>query len=482
LDVVYVSHTPTGWRALQFPATILCTIGLAACTREAPSLASTPPDRAAPRPETAELSRFSVPLAYDFSTMIQLVERAVPKTFGSLDSIRMIGTDERRHYAFAAQRGPFTAFAEGRELHLRATVAYEARGYYKPVIGPTISAGCGNADSRPRIVLELATPLTLTENWHLASRARLVRLEPASALPRDRCDVGILHRDVTDQVVSAARSALVEHLPDIDRKVAAVNLQDRFTEWWALLATPIQLADGVWLVLGPERLRMGRVSGRERVLSVPVSLDARPRVVTGAQPPAVETIPLPPLGHDTVSNGFHILLDGDVDYGTASRALTDAFGQKTITEGGRRIRVERVAVLPASKGQLALALTFSGDAKGTLRLLGTPKYDAARGQLTVPDLDYDIAVDDAMIRTYTWLRSDALRSTFRQRAHLPVAAVLARGRTLLLDGLNRRIGDAMTISATVDSVAVRGLFVTLDGVVVRAEATGRARVAVVPRP
>jgi hypothetical protein len=33
----------------------------------------------------------------------------------------------------------------------------------------------------------------------------------------------------------------------------------------------------------------------------------------------------------------------------------------------------------------------------------------------------------------------------------------------------------------VDSVAVRGLYVTLDGVVIRAEATGRARVAVVPK-
>jgi hypothetical protein len=473
--------TPTKRSALQLPATLLCTIGLAACTRETPSTATTPPDRAAPRPEAAALSRFSVPLAYDFSTMIQLVEKAVPKTFGSLDSIRMIGTDDRRHYAFAARRGPFTAFAEGRELHLRATVSYEARGYYKPMIGPTISAGCGGEDNKPRIVLELATPITLTEDWHLASKARLVKLEPASALQRDRCDVSILHKDVTDQVVSAARSALVDHLPDIDRKVAAVNLQDRFNEWWALLAAPIQLADGVWLVLGPERLRMGKVSGRERVLSVPVTLDARPRVVTGTQPPPAEKTALPPLGRDTASNGFHILIDGDVDYGTASRALTEAFGQKSITEGGRKITVDRVVVLPGAKGQLALSLTFSGDAKGTLRLVGTPKYDAAHRQLIVPDLDYDIAVDDALIKTYSWLRSDALRATFRERAHLPVAAVLARGRGLLLEGLNRTIGDAMTISATVDSVAVRGLYVTLDGVVIRAEALGRARVAVVPR-
>ena len=62
-----------------------------------------------------------------------------------------------------------------------------------------------------------------------------------------------------------------------------------FTEWWALLAKPIPLADGVWLLLAPERLRLGAVTGRDRVLTVPVSLDARPRIVTGRDTPAWAT-------------------------------------------------------------------------------------------------------------------------------------------------------------------------------------------------
>jgi hypothetical protein len=39
----------------------------------------------------------------------------------------------------------------------------------------------------------------------------------------------------------------------------------------------------------------------------------------------------------------------------------------------------------------------------------------------------------------------------------------------------------VTLSATVDSVAVRGLYVTRDGLVVRAEAAGRAAMTVQPR-
>jgi hypothetical protein len=47
--------------------------------------------------------------------------------------------------------------------------------------------------------------------------------------------------------------------------------------------------------------------------------------------------------------------------------------------------------------------------------------------------------------------------------------------------LNRKLGDAVTLGADVDSVAVKGLYVTRDGLVVRAEALGRARVSVKQR-
>ena len=295
----------------------MAAVAFLGCTREAPSTVPVPPDVAAPAPAPAQSSRFSVPLAYDFTAVLRLVEQVVPTTFGSMDSVKQVGDNDRRHYAFQATRGPFTAFADGNLLHLRATISYQARGYFKPVIGPTISAGCGQGKERPRLVVELATPLTLTTDWHLASRARIVRVEPASTEARDHCDVSILRKDVTEQVVGAARSALTSQLPGIDRKVGAVDLTGHVTEWWALLARPIRLSKDVWLTLGPERLSVGRVRGHSKILTVPVSLEARPTIVNGPTEPVVGPIPLPPLGRDSSAGGFHILIDGSVDYGTA---------------------------------------------------------------------------------------------------------------------------------------------------------------------
>jgi len=434
----------------------------------------------APAPSAPALSRFSVPLEYDVTAVLRLVDQVVPRTFGSMDSVRAVNGDSRKHYAFEATRGPFTAFATGREMHLRATFAYRARGFYKPPIGPTLSAGCGSETDKPRIVVELATPLSLTSDWHLLSQARLVTIRPASSDGRDRCDVGILHTDVTDRVIGAARSALVAKLPDIDRKVGTVDLGPRVTEWWHLLSRPIRLTDSVWLALHPERLRMGKVRGEARVLTVPVSLDARPRIVTGEQP-RIDSISLPPLARDTVEEGFRIEMDGLVDYGTATRAVTSALAGRRFTRAGKTVAVESVTVRPASRGRLLLAIAFAGDATGRLELVGTPRYDAAAGIVAVPDLDFDLDTDSKLVSGYAWLRSDELRATIRQRAHVPVQPALAKGRELLLSGLNRKLGDAVTLSATVDSVAVKGLYVTRDALVVRAEATGQAGFAVKQR-
>jgi hypothetical protein len=453
---------------------------LLACTREAPSTKSAPPDVGAPAPSAPALSRFSVPLEYDVTAVLRLVDQVVPKTFGSMDSVRAINGDSRKHYAFEATRGPFTAFATGREMHLRATFAYRARGYYKPPIGPTMSAGCGSDKEQPHIVVELATPLSLTANWHLVSHARLVTIRPATTEGRDRCDVGILHTDVTDRVIGAARSALEAKLPDIDRKVGTVDLTGRVTEWWRLLNRPIRLTDGVWLTLQPEQLRMGKVRGEAKVLTVPVSLDARPRIVTGEEP-RTEASPLPPLSKDTVAEGFRVEMDGLIDYGTATKAITSALAGRRFTRAGRTVAVENVSVMPASRGRLLLGISFAGDATGRLQLVGTPRYQPALGIVDVPDLDFDLDTDSKLVQGFAWLRSDELRATIRERARVPVQPALDKGRALLLSGLNRKLGDAVTMSATVDSVSVKGLYVTRDALVVRAEATGQAGFAVKQR-
>jgi len=42
---------------------------------------------------------------------------------------------------------------------------------------------------------------------------------------------------------------------------------------------------------------------------------------------------------------------------------------------------------PRPRRRRSAEAAFSGDARGTLRLRGVPRYDPALGEVTVPDLD-----------------------------------------------------------------------------------------------
>jgi hypothetical protein len=267
----------------------------------------------------------------------------------------------------------------------------------------------------------------------------------------------------------------------VDRKVARLDLRDRFEGWWGLLARPIRLSDGVWLLIAPERVGIGPVSGDGHVLTVPVSVDARPRIVAAMRQPQADTPALPALGRARAADGFHVLLEGTLDYPTANRLIQKALGDKPLRSGGHQIIVDSVGVAPARRGRLALRFAFHGDAQGVVSLVGRPELDRASHELVVPDLDFDLDTDSKLLAAYAWLKSDELRSMLRQKAHLPVAPALDRGRDLLLQGLNRQISSAVALHGSVDSVAVRALYATRAGVILRGEATGTAGVTIAQR-
>ena len=107
-----------------------------------------------------------------------------------------------------------------------------------------------------------------------------------------------------------------------------------------------------------------------------------------------------------------------------------------------------------------------------------PRFDHERAEINVPDLDYDLRTDDPLLSTYSWLKSNDLRAFFRRRARVSDSLFLDRARSLLIRGLNRQVGSALTLSATVDSVSVLDIYVTREALIARAQASGRAGVAV----
>lgn len=425
-------------------------------------------------------SILNVPITYDLTSVVEALEREVPVRFGDMDEERPHPSNDRVAFAFEAERSPFEARLDGSTAWLSATLRYRGRGWYDAPLLPRVSASCGTddeEDNRPRAQVVLSSPLSIAPDWTLVSRARVEQVAPATDEERDQCRVTSFGIDVTDRVIDAATSMLQERTGRIDAEVARVDLRSRIERVWGILQEPIELTGDVWLVIRPSEVRRGDVEGEGLSVTAWVGLTARPRIVLGPRPRPVP-LPLPLLEEAEVGEGLHILMEGRAHYPASSRLLTRELGGLELEWGENRIRLRELRVAGIGGGRLALEVDFDGSARGRIYLVGTPAYDAAAGEVHVPDLDFDVATGHLLVGGLAWLARGNLVEFLRERARLPVADVMALAREQLLRGLNRDLSDEVTIGGEVLSARALGVEATREALVVRSIAQARARLSV----
>jgi hypothetical protein len=452
-------------------------IGAVACERldvDAP-----PPALVADTDTLSELpsSTLDIPLTYDLSPVVRALEKAVPRKFGDINERHPIPGHSRVQIAFEGVRDPFQVSLDGQTARLTAIIHYKGRGWYDAPLVPEVSTSCGVDGVEPRARVTIAAPLRITPDWHLRARTRIENVEGFSSDSRDQCKVTVFKIDVTSRVTDAARKILEGKRSFIDERIAALDIRSRFEEWWHLLQQPIRLTDSVWLEINPTAVRMGETVGVKRTLVTALGFSASPRVVTGPRPePALS--PLPPLYPAAVGSGLHILLEGFIDYGLATRLLEKELVGRKVEKAGKTLEVRQVRLFGIGGGKLALELRFRGAAKGIVYLVGTPRYDPATRQLYVPDLEYDVGSANLLVSGVEWLKHDDVRDAIRSRAHWPVGGIMSHGREELEKGLNRDLAPGVSLVADVDSVAGIAVHARRANIRMQAQADANARLTV----
>lgn len=447
----------------------------------------------APRPaETADtipgdelgeldVSSLSVPIRVRLGRLLEEVEEAVPTRWGSLNRRIRSSEDSRTSVAVALSRGPFRASFRDGEVRLGTTVSYRVRGWYDPPLLPELSASCGTDEGQPppRLVATLEGPLTLTPDWTLSTRTEVGSVTPASDTDRDRCRVTFVKVDMTGRVIREARSFLQGRLREIDGLVGRADVRSSFEEWWGEIRDPIRLDDAIWLELRPQGIRRGEIRGLGNEVEVTVSLLARPRVVLGLRP-VPDLTPLPPLETGGVEEGgLDILVEGTAQYDAMSeRVSSELEGLEPLRAAGREVRIERVAVSGIGGGRVAVEVRVSGDVKGRLFLVGTPRYDPETGYTSVPDLTFAAETSSLLLRGASWVSDAGIERLLRARARWRAAPAVDWLADKLREGLNRELTEGVRLEGTVEEVRILGVRARKNGLVVRAAATADARLLV----
>lgn len=445
---------------------------------EAPRPAAVDSDAA----DSVPASSLVVPLVIPLDLLVGLLDDAVPRSYGSLDDRADVEGDDRTALAFELARGPFHATMSGDTARVEALVEYSLRAWYDPPVLPELDGSCGtDGEPRPRLRVVYEAPLRLDADWTLSTEAALTTLEPATEETRDRCRMTFLDYDVTGHVVGAARSFLESHEETVDSLAASMALRSSFHDWWETLRNPIQLADSIWLVVGPEAVRRGTVRGSADSVRVELALQARPRIVVGPRPASSATT-LPPLETGPTTPGLELRVDGRAEYGTASHFLMEELEGTVVEREGRRLRLDSLRLLGLGDGRVAVEVLTSGDLDARLYMVGTPALDPGTGTVSVPDLDFDVATRNVVLEAASWLGPLGLRTLLRERARWSTGPAEEWLRTWLDRGLNRDVSSSLRVRGAVDTLLVEEIHPLPGALRVRIGARARARVQVLPAP
>jgi hypothetical protein len=437
-----------------------------------------------PMPEMPA-SVVEAPISYELGPAIAALEAAVPRVFGDVEKRIQAGDNRRAHFAFAGSRSPFRIDVDSLTIRISSIVEYEGRGWYKPIIGPEVSAACGTGGvPRPRVRVTLVTNARLTKEWQLRTKTRISQLEAYSEFVRDRCRVTAFRIDITNRIVEAVRTQLERHIGALDRNLARLDTPRHFQRWWSMMQRPIKLTDSIWFTINPRSAQLQSVTSDSGAVIANLRLGAAPRIMTGPRPSDFDFLEvIPPLEFGgTPTTGLRVPLEATFTYPVASSLIRKGLVGRSVTVSGRTVEVEDATLTGIGGGRVALGIEFDGAVRGTVYLTGTPKLDTLTRQIHVPDLDYDVGSADLLVRSLEWVKDVNVRDFLRERARLPDTEVLERLRVLAEKGMNRQLAPGVVLVARIATTRGLGVHATTTDLRVRALAEGEARLEISKAP
>lgn len=419
------------------------------------------------------------PLTLDRQSAVAALEKEVPRKFGDIDERIVLPDAARKSFAFEVTREPFKVTFAADTILLTSVIHYQGRGWLNPPIGPDIQGGCGTKGETPRARLRLRVVPRLSENWRIQVRTRVDTIVPYSTTERDQCEISFLQFDVTGKVLNGATAALRKLLPQVDRQLARLDVRTPLEKIWVQLQQPIRVTDSLWLLLQPSGVHLGRVQGSRETVGAQIGVTAAPRILAGPKP-VVASVPLPPLGPIQDAEGFSMLVEGNFGYGVMSGVLTEKLKGQKVRAAGGTLEVRKVTAFGVGGGRMAVGIDFTGSARGRVWLLGTPRYEAATGLISVPDLDFDATSAGMLVQGVAWLKGDAIREFMREQTKVPAGDLMKQIQDMAVKEMNRELARGVKLEATIAASEPAGILVRADGLILRARATGAARLELGP--
>jgi len=442
----------------------------------APPPALTPPP-AQPLPPVSSVSAtLSVPLA----ELQRLVNEKTPQHFAEIQNQKLRCLIGNCQTSLSASRtGAITvsnrngALAVGVPFALSANIAL-------PGMLSMVSAGINTAGQ-----LNAVTAVNLGPDWSIRPNT-----SGSVNFQNGRLKLGAADTDFA--AIWNANAELLSRplLSQIEAQMApALAQQKTVAQLWAGMFAPIRLntTPTTWLVLQPERIRVGLPVVQGNALNMGLGIDVRARLAVSDERPNLRPTPLPPpAAMNGPANHFTVSVPAVLPYDQAAKLALDALKKNPPRVGSHLLQITALKIMPSGQDVVIEAGfciaekwdptdAFSGCGSGYLR--GVPQFDAASQTIRITNVHYDMLTQNWMLSAMRGLAGDDLGKAMEKALQFNVSGQIKSVQDSVRASLSRPTGgEGVFISGAVQSFGPVTLTWSKDGFVAVMSAEGSVKV------
>ena len=403
-------------------------------------------------------STILVPVKINLATYFNEVDKSIPKTFTGKEE-----NCEGVSFSYTFLRSPISFRGLNSNLQFDVNGKYALNINYCPqctnlfdkkgnCIVPRLYASCGNNGEPMReIEIGYSTKIDLTPDFRLKSSTKLRNIET-----KNPCEITVFKYDATNTLKKEITKALVNLESDIDKEIGKVNLKSEAEKAWKIIAEPISLGKYGYFHTNPTKIGFDNLNFKGNYATADLALELMPKLTTN--PLNYKNIQLPKLSEVTSNKGFNITLDIIATYDSLSTILTNELKGKVVNIKKKKVIFDAINIFGASNNQLTLKISFSGNKKGVLFLIGTPIFNQEIQELSFPDLTFDIQTKNALLKSAKWLFSDKITDELRKNSIVDLKPHLLEIKQKIEKQLNTTLNQGVTLKGSVSQIVMKEIY------------------------
>ncbi len=434
--------------------------------------------------DSLPLSDIDIPIRVNLKPIFDIAEKNVEQVYTTPNYPNDFVVDNcDTRYMYRFRRSPLQFTGKGNQLGFGFT------GYYIMAGGQRICTGsgsnrtavtpwsptctCGLSEGERKVTVNFQAGLTLKGDYHVVPVIKA--MEPR---PIDKCTVCFWGQDITSTVMQRLKAQLDEASVSMTSTISAMDLRPQFQKVWDMLNAIQPISNYGYLQINPQQIRVSDLTADKDTLRLSIGISAKPRV-TQVRPTETRTV-IPDITVGPSRKGFSIHTDAVMHYDSLSNILNAAMNKKRIdAEGsGKYVIVEKVQVYGSGSSMLNLKMVFSGSVSGTFYLSGKPAYDAAKKELKLDDLNYDIRSKDMALKAGEWLFNKKIMRELEKYTRFDLRSYEQMLLTKINSEFNRELRKGISLLGSVKTVNIEKIYPFTDQLIIRFGSTGDMEILV----